>query len=69
MGGSLAFDETDVHIREANSADVSLLCGLIRASFRDVAERFNLTPENCPKPPSNCTEEWLENDFVRGVTA
>jgi hypothetical protein len=32
-----------------------------------VAERFALTLENCPKHPSNCTDEWVENDFARGV--
>ncbi len=56
------------HIREANSADVSLISSLIRESFRDVARRFGLTLENCPKHPSNCTDEWIENDFARGVT-
>ncbi len=56
------------HIREADSADVSLISGLIRESFRDVARRFGLTLENCPKHPSNSTDEWIANDFARGVT-
>ena len=56
-----------IHIREANSDDISLLSGLIRQSYRDVADRFKLTPANCPKHPSNCTDEWVENDFARGV--
>jgi ribosomal protein S18 acetylase RimI-like enzyme len=55
------------YIRAAGSADVLVLSGLIRVSFRDVAQRFSLTLENCPKHPSNCTEEWIENDFARGV--
>jgi len=58
----------ETHIREANSTDMSLVSGLIRKSFRDVARRFGLTLENCPKHPSNCTDEWIENDFDRGVT-
>ena len=58
----------EVNIREANSTDMSLVSGLIRESFRDVARRFGLTLENCPKHPSNCTDEWIENDFARGVT-
>jgi N-acetylglutamate synthase-like GNAT family acetyltransferase len=58
----------EAHIREANSADVSLLSGLIRESFGDVAGRFGLTLENCPKHPSHCTDDWIENDFARGVT-
>jgi N-acetylglutamate synthase-like GNAT family acetyltransferase len=56
-----------IHIREANSDDISLLSGLIRQSYRDVADRFKLTPANCPKHPSNCTDKWVENDFARGV--
>jgi len=56
------------HIRKANTTDVSLLSGLVSECFRDVAERFGLTLENCPKHPSHCTDEWIENDFARGVT-
>jgi len=59
---------SEVHIREANTTDVSLVSGIIRESFRDVAMRFGLTIANCPKHPSNCTDEWIENDFTRGVT-
>lgn len=55
-------------IRTAHPDDTDLLCRLIRDSFRDVAERFSLTPENCPKHPSNYTEEWVQKDFDRGVT-
>ena len=55
-------------IKTASPNDIALLCRLIRDSFRDVAERFSLTPENCPKHPSNYTEEWVQKDFDRGVT-
>ena len=54
-------------IRKTDSLDVSVLSGLIRDSFCDVAERFGITPENCPKHPSNCADEWIEKDFGRGV--
>jgi N-acetylglutamate synthase-like GNAT family acetyltransferase len=57
----------DSHIREADSADIHLLAGLIRASFQDVAVRFHLTAENCPNHPSNCSEEWIERDLARGI--
>lgn len=57
-----------IHIREANSADISLISRLVRQSYRGVADRFKLTPANCPKHPSNCTDEWIENDFGRGVS-
>jgi ribosomal protein S18 acetylase RimI-like enzyme len=56
-----------VHIRKADYYDLSLLAALIRDSYRDVAERFGLTSENCPKHPSNCTEGWIKKDFERGV--
>ncbi|MCP4687730.1 MAG: GNAT family N-acetyltransferase, partial [Desulfobacterales bacterium] len=47
--------------------DISLLSEMVRRAYRDVAERFELTAENCPKHPSNCTEEWIRADFERGV--
>jgi len=56
-----------VRIRKSQPEDISLLAEIIRRSFRDVAERFGLTPKNCPKHPSNCTKEWIENSFARGV--
>lgn len=56
-----------IRIRKANSADITLLSSIIRKSFRDVAVKFGLTRENCPKHPSNCTENWITNDFARGV--
>ncbi len=56
-----------INIRQACSDDSSTLSGIIRESFRDVAERFGLTSENCPKHPSNYTREWIDNDFTRGV--
>ena len=54
-------------IRTADKSDAELLVELIRKSHADVALRFGLTPENCPKHPSNCTTAWIENDFARGV--
>lgn len=57
-----------IDIKTASTNDNALLCQMIRNSFRDVAEKFNLTPENCPKHPSNYTEEWVQKDFARGVT-
>ena len=56
-----------IAIRKANSADITLLSSIIRKSFRDVAVKFGLTPENCPKHPSNCTDDWITKDFARGV--
>ena len=55
-------------IRKADANEVLLLAHLIRNSYRDVAARFNLTPRNCPKHPSNCTPDWVEKDMNRGVS-
>ena len=60
--------DNDTHFRKARSKDISLLSELIRLSYRDVADRFKLTPANCPRHPSNYTDEWIENDFTRGVS-
>lgn len=57
----------NVMIREAEPKDCDLLAEIIRHSFRDVAFRFSLTEDNCPKHPSNCTALWIEQDILRGV--
>ena len=54
-------------IRQAGPADREILASLICGSHRDVAERFGLTPENCPRHPSNCTVEWIDQDLSRGT--
>lgn len=56
-----------VTIRDAAEADAPLLTRIIRESFRDVAVRFGLTPENCPTHPSNCIEAWITASMDRGV--
>jgi len=60
-------DKSDSSIRDAGVRDIPLLTGIIRKSFQDVAERFSLTAQNCPKHPSNCSSNWIERDFSRGV--
>ena len=57
----------EIHIREASSDDIPVLSGLVRNAYADVAGRFDLTHENCPKHPSNCRDEWIENDLKRRV--
>jgi ribosomal protein S18 acetylase RimI-like enzyme len=56
-----------VLIRVATQNDLELLTTLIRYAFRDVAERFQLTPDNCPKHPSNCAPEWIAAALAKGV--
>ena len=56
-----------MEIRRATESEADLLAELIRDASRDVAERFGLTPENCPRHPSNCTAAWVRTDFEKGV--
>lgn len=56
-----------VTIRCAAEGDVPLLARLVRRSFRDVAERFGLDRENCPRHPSNCTPDWIRDALDKGV--
>ena len=55
-------------IREANEADIGTLVTLLRGSFRDVAERFELTIENCPKNLAFCTDQRVNSDIKRGLS-
>lgn len=53
-------------IREATNHDAATLTTLISESNRDVAAKFMLTFENCPKHPSFCTADWVLADLARG---
>src|SRR5664280_111241 len=48
--------------------DIEVIVETIRKSFQDIAKRFDLTQENAPRHPSNCTEDWIKKDMERGVT-
>ena len=67
IGVKATMTSNQPHIIKACSTDVPVLSNLIRNAYRDVADRFNLTPANCPKHPSNCADEWIEKDLARGV--
>jgi N-acetylglutamate synthase-like GNAT family acetyltransferase len=56
-----------MQIRKANETDFNVLVTLLRNSFRDVAQRFGLTVENCPKSPAFCTKQQIKEDFEKGV--
>ena len=53
-------------IREAFTADAELIARLIREANADVAIRFGLSRENCPKHTAFCTASWVEADLARG---
>ena len=57
----------DFHIRNAEVTDITTLAYLIRTAFQDVAKRFNLNAANCPKHPSNCTVDWIEDAFQKEI--
>jgi len=57
----------NVNIRSAVIENVKLLASIIRASHMDVAEKFKLNIENCPKHPSNCSVDWIKKDIEKGV--
>jgi hypothetical protein len=51
----------------ATKKDIDRLARLIRHSFADVARRFALTPQNCPKHPSNYTPVNGSKVILSGV--
>jgi GNAT superfamily N-acetyltransferase len=55
-------------IRLATRDEAPRLAGIIRAAFRDVAERFSLRAETAPTHPSFCTSTWIEKALDKGVT-
>jgi len=55
-------------IRQATISDVETLTRIIRNSYQTVADKFRFNKTNCPKNPSNCTDNWVNADFKRDVT-
>ncbi len=53
--------------KEASKADIFILLDILHKSFAGVAERFNLTVDNCPKNLAFCTDQRIEDDFARGT--
>jgi N-acetylglutamate synthase-like GNAT family acetyltransferase len=54
-------------IRDAQKTDKEVLIALIRESFLDVADKFALTAESCPKFPAFNAKERVEGDFEKGL--
>lgn len=55
-----------MEIRASTDKDLATIAMLVRESNKDVAAKFGLNAENCPKHPSFCTEGWIEADLARG---
>ncbi len=51
----------------ATKKDANILAKLISTAYQDVAIKYNLTVENCPKHPSNCSTEWIISDYERKI--
>lgn len=58
----------NMNIRKAYQADLARLSMLVRESNKDVAVKFGLNAENCPKHPSFYTDDWVQADLDRGET-
>ena len=54
-------------IRRADNKDIERITEVIRQANQVVADRLGLTPENCPKHPSNCVASWIEASIARGI--
>ena len=55
-------------IRPASENDIAAIAHLIQLAYKDVAQRFGLNSDNCPKHPSNTTDAWIRSDLERAVT-
>ena len=55
-----------MQIREATANDVATIAMLVSQSNQDVALKFGLNADNCPKHPSFCNASWVESDLARG---
>ncbi len=57
----------EMRIRQATVDDAARLAAVIRESFQDVAQRFELTADNAPTHPANCQTDWVEKAMAKGV--
>ena len=60
--------DASIQINVAHVKHAATISEIIRSAYLEVAERFDLNRENCPKHPSNCTDQWIRSDLDRGVT-
>lgn len=57
--------EGNIYLSDRGEAE--RIAEVISSANIGVARKFNLNWKNCPKHPSFCTTEWVENDMDRGV--
>lgn len=53
-------------VRKATDRDAQLISEIVSESNKDVAIKFGLDVNNCPKHPSFYNVEWVKADFNRG---
>ena len=53
-------------VRKATDKDAQLISEIVSESNKDVAIKFGLDVNNCPKHPSFYNAEWVNADFNRG---
>jgi GNAT superfamily N-acetyltransferase len=53
-------------IKEVSAGDAAIIAMLISEANKDVAAKFGLDADNCPKHPSFCSPDWVAADMRRG---
>jgi ribosomal protein S18 acetylase RimI-like enzyme len=53
-------------IKEAFASDTAIVAMLVSEGNKDVAVKFGLNADNCPKHPSFCSPDWVAADMRRG---
>jgi len=55
-----------IAIRRAGYLEANVVAETVRMSFRDVAEKFEITRDAAPTHPSQCEAEWIQSDMDAG---
>ena len=55
-----------ISIRQAGHLEAKVIAETVRMSFRDVAEKFEISRELAPTHPSQCEAEWILSDMDAG---
>ena len=57
----------DFVLKEATLDHISILTQIIKNSFKDVAQKYNLNENNAPTHPWNCSNDWIITALKKGV--